>query len=86
MTVDIVGQIEPRSDRKSRYILTMIEYATRYPEATVLLSSIDAERVAEALVGMFSSVEIPSETLIEHASRVRIEVMNEVSRLLSLQQ
>ena len=35
---------------------------------------------------MFSSVGIPSEMLIEHESRVTIEVMNEVSRLLSLQQ
>ena len=42
--------------------------------------------MAEALIAMFSRVGIPSEMLIEHESRVRIEVMNEVSRLLSLQQ
>ena len=34
---------------------------------------------------MFCRVGIPSEMLIEHESRVMIEVMNEVSRLLSLQ-
>ena len=85
VAVDIVGPIEPRSDMKSRYILTMIDYATRYPEA-VALSSIETERVAEALIAMFSRVGIPSEMLIEHESRVTIEVMNEVSRLLSLQQ
>ena len=62
----------------------MIDYATRYPEA-VALPSIETERVAEALMAMFSRVGIPSEMLIEHESRVRIEVMNEVSRLLSLQ-
>ena len=33
VAVDIVGPTEPRSERKSRYILTMIDYATRYPEA-----------------------------------------------------
>ena len=48
---DIVGPIESRFDRKSRYILTMLDYATRYPEA-VALPSIETERVAEALVGM----------------------------------
>ena len=85
VAVDIVGPIEPRSDKKSRYILTMIDYATRYPEA-VALPSIETERVAEALIAMFSRVGIPSEMLIEHESRVTIEVMNEVSRLLSLQQ
>ena len=85
VAVDIVGPTEPRSDKKSRYILTMIDYATRYPEA-VALPSIETERVAEALIAIFSRVGIPSEMLIEHESRVTIEVMNEVSRLLSLQQ
>ena len=55
-----------------------------YPEA-VALPSIGTERVAEALLGLFSRVGIPSEMLIEHESRVTIEVMYEVSRLLSLQ-
>ena len=63
----------------------MIDYATRYPEA-VALPSIETERVAEALVGMFNRVGIPSEMLIQHESRVNIAVMNGVSRLLSLQQ
>ena len=53
--IDLVGPTEPRSDKKSRYILTMIDYATRYPEA-VALPSIKTERVAEALVEMFSRV------------------------------
>ena len=75
MAVEIVGPIEPRSDKKSRYILTMIDYATRYPEA-VALPSIETERVAEALIAMFSRVGIPSEMLIEQESRVTIEVMN----------
>ena len=63
----------------------MIDYATRYPEA-VALPSIETERVAIALIAMVSRVGIPSEMLIEHESRVTIEVMNEVSSLLSLQQ
>ena len=41
--------------------------------------------MTEALIAMFSGVG-SSEMLIEHESRVTIEVMNEVSRLLSLQQ
>ena len=85
VSVQLVGPIKPRSDKKSRYILTMIDYATRYPEA-VALPNIETERVAEALIEMFSRVGIQSEMLIEHESRVTIEVMNEVSRLLSLQQ
>ena len=85
VAVDIVGPIEPRSERKSRYILTMIDYATRYPEA-VALPGIETERVAEALVEMFSRVGIPDEMLTDCGSQFTAEVMKEVSRLLSLQQ
>ena len=85
VAVDIVGPIEPRSDKKSRYILTVIDYATRYPEA-VALPSIETERVAEALVEMFSRVGIPDEMLTDCGSQFTAEVMKEVSRLLSLQQ
>ena len=85
VSVQLVRPIEPRSDKQSRYVLTMIDYATRYPEA-VALPSIETELVAEALITMLNRVGIPSEMLIEHDSRVTTEVMNEVSRLLSLQQ
>ena len=85
VSVQLDGPIDPRSDKKSRYILTMIDYATRYPE-TVALPSIETERVAEEWIAMFSRVGIPSEMRIEHESRVTTEVMNEVSRFLSLQQ
>ena len=80
VAVDIVGPIEPRSEKRNRYILTMIDYATRYPEAVALHS------VAEALVEMFSGVGIPDELLTDCGSQFTAEVMKEVSRLLSLQQ
>ena len=74
VAVDIVGPIEPRSERKSRYILTMIDYATRYPEA-VALPGIETERVAEALVEMFSRVGIPDVMLTDCGSQFTAEVM-----------
>ena len=55
ISVHLVGQIEPHSDQKSRYILTMIDYATRYPEA-VALPNIETERVVKASVDMLSRV------------------------------
>ena len=42
VAVDIVGPIQPVSDSKNRYILTLMDYATRYPEA-VPLPGIEAE-------------------------------------------
>ena len=84
VAVDIVGPIEPRSERKSRYILTMIDYPTRYPEA-VALPGMETERVAEALVEMYSRVGFQDEMLTDCGSQFTAEVMKEVSRLLSLQ-
>jgi len=55
VAVDLVGPIHPVTDRRNRYILTMVDYATRYPEA-VPLKDIQTETVAEALVNMFTRV------------------------------
>ena len=85
VAVDIVGPIKPSSEKRNRCILTMIDYATRYPEA-VALPSIETERLAEALIEIFSRVGIPDEMLTDCGSQFTAEVMKEVSRLLSLQQ
>ena len=62
----------------------MIDYATRFP--AVPLPGVETERVAEALVQMFSRVGIPDEMLTDCGSQFTAEVMQEVNRLLSLQQ
>ena len=49
IAVDIVGPIKPVTTKGHRYILTVVDYATRYPEA-IPLRSIETTRVAEALV------------------------------------
>ncbi|XP_041379582.1 uncharacterized protein LOC121392444 [Gigantopelta aegis] len=85
IAVDLVGPLEPVTDRKNRYILTLVDYATRYPEA-VALPGIDTERVAEALVDIFSRVGVPREMLTDMGSQFTSELMAEVSRLLSIRQ
>ncbi|KAL3875347.1 hypothetical protein ACJMK2_033305 [Sinanodonta woodiana] len=85
VAVDIVGPILPITDRKNRYILTLVDYATRYPEA-IALPSIETERVAEALVDMFSRVGVPEEILTDCGAQFTSELMSEISRLLSIKQ
>lgn len=58
IAVDLVGPLEPKTDRGNRYILTLVDYGTRYPEA-VPLARFDTERVAEAMLDVFSRVGIP---------------------------
>ena len=71
IAVDIVGPIHPMTDQKNRYILTVIDYATRYPEA-IPLPSIETERVAEALVSIFTRVGIPKEMLTDQGDSIYI--------------
>jgi len=85
VAVDLVGPIAPVTDRGNRYILTMVDYATRYPEACAL-KNIDTETVAEALVTMFTRVRIPEEVLSDQGSQFLSALMKEVRRLLSMNQ
>ncbi|XP_038059124.1 uncharacterized protein LOC119730344 [Patiria miniata] len=85
VAVDIVGPIHPMTSNKNRYILTIVDYATRYPEA-IALPRIEATRVAEALVDVYTRVGIPREVLTDKGSQFTPDVMKEVSRLLSIRQ
>ena len=67
IAVDIVGPLKPRTTKGNKYILTINEYATRYQEA-VALSGIETDRVAEALVEVFSRVGVPREKLSDQGS------------------
>ncbi len=85
VAVDIVGPIAPLSESKKRYILTLVDYATRYPEA-VALSSIDTETVAEALLEIFSRVGFPEEILSDRGTQFTSALMKEICRLISVRQ
>ena len=62
VAVDLGEPISPPSEKGHRYILTLVDYATRYPEA-VPLKNIETETVAEALLDMYSRLGIPEEVL-----------------------
>ena len=83
VAVDLVGPIKPVTDKGNRYILVLVDYATRYPEA-VALPSIQTEVVAEALVSMYSRLGIPEEILSDHGTQFMSDLMKEVQRLLSI--
>ena len=62
-----------------------MDYAPHFPEA-IALPSFKTERVAEALVEMFSRVGVPDKMLRDCRSQFTSDIMKEVARLLSLQQ
>ena len=85
VAVDLIGPLHPPTDKGNRYILTLVDYATRYPEAEAL-PNIETERVAEALVGIFSRVGVPREMLTDMGSQFTSLLMKELSRLISMKQ
>ena len=85
VAVDLIGPIHPPTDDGNRFILTVIDYATRYPEAKAL-KKIDTETVAEALVEIYSRVGIPREILTDQGKQFTSDLMKEVGRLLTINQ
>ncbi|XP_062596739.1 uncharacterized protein LOC134258215 isoform X2 [Saccostrea cucullata] len=85
VAVDLVGPIQPMTDNGNRYILTLVDFSTRYPEA-VALKGIETERVADALVDIFCRIGVPKEMLTDMGTQFTSELMGEVSRLLSMKQ
>ncbi|GFR75793.1 Gypsy retrotransposon integrase-like protein 1 [Elysia marginata] len=68
VAMDTVGPINPPSEAGHRFILTLIDYATRYAEA-VPLRKIDTETVAEALVDIYSRLGVPEEVLSDQGTQ-----------------
>ena len=85
VAIDLIGPLYPVTNRGKRYILTVVDYATRYPEA-VPLEKIDTESIAEALMGIFSRVGFPREILSDNGTQLLSQVMREVTRLISVKQ
>ncbi|KAK7106795.1 hypothetical protein V1264_018009 [Littorina saxatilis] len=83
VAIDLIGEIKPPSEEGHRWVLTLVDYATRYPEA-VPLKKIDTETVAEALVDIFSRIGVPEEILTDLGTQFVSECMEEVNRLLSI--
>ena len=55
VAVNLIGPITPVSDNGNRYILTIVDFATKYPQA-VVLPRIETEGVAEALLDIYYRV------------------------------
>ena len=75
VAMDIVGPLQ-KSGRGHRFILTLMDYATKYLEA-VPLCRVDARSVADALTEIFSRLGIPGEILTDQGSNFMSSLMTE---------
>ena len=80
VAVDLIGLIDPASEAGHRHILTLVDYATRYPEA-LPLTRIDTKTVAEAFVDVYSRLGVPEEILSDQGTQFISDCMKEVCSL-----
>ena len=82
IAMDIVGPL-PRSRAGNKYILTICDYATHYPEA-IPLPSTEAERIAKELVKLFACVSIPDEILSDQGTNFMSTLLQEIYQTLHI--
>ena len=73
IAIDIVGEL-PRTTTGYKYILTIVDYGTGYPEA-IPLRSTTSKTIADALIQCFSRVGIPDEIVSDQGSNFMSELM-----------
>ncbi|KYO32884.1 hypothetical protein Y1Q_0022615 [Alligator mississippiensis] len=71
---DIVGPLRHKTRRGKKYILTLVDFGPRYPEA-IALTCTEAPIVAEALTQIFFKLGFPSEILTDRGGNFLAEVM-----------
>ncbi|XP_059582206.1 uncharacterized protein LOC132243291 [Alligator mississippiensis] len=84
IALDIVGPL-PRSSSGHQYVLVMVDYATRYPEA-VPLQTATAPQVAEELIKWVARIGVPEEILTKQGRNFMSGVMKVVCQTLQIRQ
>ncbi|XP_077344305.1 uncharacterized protein LOC143988526 [Lithobates pipiens] len=83
VAVDIVGPLAIPSSSGKRYILTVVNYATRYPEA-VVLSCLRTDKVADALLGIFTRVEFPAKLISDQGPQFVSDLMQALCQKIQM--
>ncbi|XP_062585038.1 uncharacterized protein LOC134246689 [Saccostrea cucullata] len=82
VAIDFVGPL-PMTEKKNRYILVCMDYATRFPEAFPMKTQ-DAESVANALMEMFSRVGFPKEILSDQGTNFMSSLISNLCKMLKV--
>ncbi|KAJ8359251.1 hypothetical protein SKAU_G00157760 [Synaphobranchus kaupii] len=82
--MDLVGPL-PRSSRGHQYILVVLDYATRYPEA-IPLRTMATKGIARELMLLFSRVGLPEEILTDQGTPFMSRIMRDLCQLMKVTQ
>jgi len=84
VVIDCVGPL-PKTKRGNQFLLTIVDSATRYPEA-VPLRRITSKNVVRALVKFFTKVGLPSSIQSDQGSNFASALFQQVMRSLGIKQ
>ena len=73
VAMDIFGPLK-RTKQGNRYILVLMDYATKWPEAYPM-RAVDSESVARTLIDIFSRLGVPDELLTDNGSNFTSRLM-----------
>ncbi|KAJ8364561.1 hypothetical protein SKAU_G00133920 [Synaphobranchus kaupii] len=82
--MDLVGPL-PQSSRGHQYILVVLDYATRYPEA-IPLRTMATKGIARELMLLFSRVGLPEEILTDQGTPFMSRIMRDLCQLMKVTQ
>ena len=82
VSCDVVGPL-PTSTSGSKYILTIIDHGSRYPEA-IPIASQDAETVANELILFFTKFGFPTELLTDLGSNFTSLLFEQLTKLCKI--
>ena len=78
VAIDLAGPMS-RTHQGNAYVLCVVDYATRYPEA-VPLRNIEAATVAEALFEIYSRLGFPEEAVTDQGSQFTSDLYKEMCK------
>ena len=82
IAIDIIGPLQ-MTDRKNMYILTVVDVATRWPEA-IPLPNIHTHTIIEALSNIFSRVGFPEQILSDNGPQFKSELYEQICRFFNI--
>ena len=83
ISIDIVGQLSPASSKGNRYILTVVDNATRYADAAAL-RHIDADTVAEALFTICTRIGFPKTLVSDNGTQFTSNTFKAFTKLMDI--